>query len=94
MTSCRTTSATCPSTSDDAEDATPLPAAGAVRRTDRWRSQQLGRYKLPPPDAVIGPVDEDGSLPRGTIRGWTLETIDKWNGARPGRGARTDLHDS
>ena len=53
----------------------------------------MGRYKLPPPDAVIGPVDDDGTIPRGTIRGWTAETIDAWHAARPGRGARTDLRD-
>lgn len=32
----------------------------------------LGRYKLPEPDAMIG----------GT-RGWSAETIDAWNAARP-----------
>jgi hypothetical protein len=37
----------------------------------------LGRYKLPPPDAVIG-----------TVRGWTAETIDEWTESRPGRGGR------
>jgi predicted DNA-binding transcriptional regulator AlpA len=42
----------------------------------------LKRYKLPPPDALIG----------GRIRGWLPETIDEWNAARPGPGARTDLH--
>lgn len=36
----------------------------------------LGRYKLPEPDATIGEV-----------RGWTTETVDAWNAARPGRGA-------
>ena len=51
----------------------------------------LSKYKLPPPDAVIGPVNDDGSLPRGTIRGWLPETIDQWNANRPGQGARTDL---
>lgn len=35
----------------------------------------LGRYKLPEPDARIGDV-----------RGWTVETIDAWNAARPGVG--------
>jgi hypothetical protein len=40
----------------------------------------LSRYKLPPPDATIGDV-----------RGWFPATIDAWNAARPGRGARTDL---
>lgn len=41
----------------------------------------LSRYKLPEPDARIG-----------TTRGWLPETIDAWQAARPGRGARTDLH--
>ena len=50
----------------------------------------LSRYKLPPPDAVIGPLGEDGSVPRGTFRGWLPDTIDEWNANRPGRGARTD----
>lgn len=36
----------------------------------------LSRYKLPEPDAMIG-----------STRGWTVETIDAWNAARPGRGA-------
>lgn len=36
----------------------------------------MGRYKLPEPDAMIG-----------DIRGWTAETIDGWNAARPRRGA-------
>lgn len=52
----------------------------------------LSRYKLPEPDATIGPVDDDGTVPRGTFRGWLPETIDVWNAARPGRGARTDRH--
>ncbi|MCZ4556075.1 hypothetical protein O4215_10850 [Rhodococcus maanshanensis] len=51
----------------------------------------MSRYKLPPPDAIIGPINEDGSLPRGTTRGWLETTIDEWNSHRPGRGARTDL---
>jgi hypothetical protein len=34
----------------------------------------LGRYKLPPPDAVIG-----------TVRGWTSETIDGWTSHGPAR---------
>ncbi|WP_037176162.1 hypothetical protein [Rhodococcus sp. UNC363MFTsu5.1] len=51
----------------------------------------LSRYKLPEPDVIVGPVNEDGSLPRGTTRGWLPETIDEWNAHRPGRGARTDL---
>lgn len=40
----------------------------------------LARYKLPPPDAMIGDV-----------RGWLAQTIDAWNASRPGRGVRTDL---
>lgn len=36
----------------------------------------LSRYKLPEPDAMIG-----------TTRGWTVETVDAWNTARPGKGA-------
>lgn len=51
----------------------------------------LSKVKLPQPDVVVGPVNDDGSLPRGTVRGWLPETIDQWNAARPGRGARTDL---
>jgi hypothetical protein len=51
----------------------------------------MSRYKLPEPDAVIGPVDPDGTIPRGTVRGWLPDTVDKWHANRPGRGARTDL---
>lgn len=51
----------------------------------------LSRYKLPEPDVIIGPVNDDGSIPRGTTRGWTVKTVDEWNANRPGRGARTDL---
>jgi predicted DNA-binding transcriptional regulator AlpA len=40
----------------------------------------LSRYKLPAPDVMIGDV-----------RGWLPATIDAWQAARPGRGARTDL---
>lgn len=40
----------------------------------------LSKYRLPPPDAVIG-----------TVRGWSPATIDQWLATRPGRGARTDL---
>jgi len=52
----------------------------------------LSKYKLPDPDVIVGPVNDDGTIPRGTVRGWTRETIDRWNATRPGRGARTDLH--
>ncbi|MED5815223.1 hypothetical protein VST63_22920 [Mycolicibacterium sp. 050232] len=74
-----------------------------VKRPDRYLSQSqveeylklargsLSRIKLPPPDAVIGPINEDGTVPRGSIRGWLRETIDEWQRNRPGRGSRTDL---
>lgn len=52
----------------------------------------LSRYNLPPEDAIIGPVNDDGTLPKGTVRGWLEPTVDEWNSNRPGRGARTDLH--
>ncbi len=51
----------------------------------------LTSAKLPPPDAIIGPVNKDGSLSRGTTRGWLPETIDYWKRARPGQGFRTDV---
>lgn len=51
----------------------------------------LSRYKLPESDVIIGPVNDDGTIPRGSVRGWLPETIDKWNANRPGRGKRTDL---
>lgn len=38
----------------------------------------------PDPDVMIGLGDR-------AVRGWTVETIDEWVTARPGRGARTDL---
>lgn len=37
----------------------------------------LAKYKVPPPDALIG-----------TIRGWKVATVDKWQEQRPGRGWR------
>jgi hypothetical protein len=51
----------------------------------------LSKAKLPPPDAIIGPVKKDGSLPRGTIRGWLPETIDYWKRTRLGQGFRSDV---
>ena len=36
----------------------------------------LARYKLPEPDVYVG-----------RTRGWTEQTIDEWNAARPGQGA-------
>ena len=36
----------------------------------------LARYKLPEPDVYVG-----------STRGWSEQTIDEWNAARPGQGA-------
>ena len=44
----------------------------------------LSRYKLPTTDVIVGPDTRP-------VQGWTEETIDKWNAARPGSGSRTDL---
>lgn len=57
------------------------------------RRGALSRAKMPPADVVVGRVNDDGSLPRGTVRGWLPETIDNWAPIRFGRGARTDLHE-
>lgn len=46
----------------------------------------LNRYKLPPRD---GTDIEDGKARPY----WYLTTIDAWEAARPGRGARTDLRE-
>ncbi len=43
------------------------------------KPDSLSRYRLPPPDAVIG----CGPKAR---KGWLPKTIDAWNAARPGRG--------
>lgn len=51
----------------------------------------LAGATLPPPDAIIGPVNEDGSLPRGTTRGWLPETVDYWKRTRLGQGFRSDV---
>ncbi|MGU3650664.1 hypothetical protein [Mycolicibacterium sp. A43C] len=48
----------------------------------------LSKFHLPEPDVIVGPVNDDGSIPRGTTRGWTAETIDEWNANRPGPGRR------
>lgn len=53
----------------------------------------LAGATLPPPDAIIGPVNKDGSLPRGTIRGWLPETVDYWRRTRLGQGFRSDVRD-
>ena len=37
----------------------------------------MNRYKMPAPDAMIG-----------RLPGWTVETVDAWNAARPGQGRR------
>lgn len=37
----------------------------------------LSRYSMPEPDVTVG-----------TVRGWTADTIDRWNSTRPGRGRR------
>ncbi|MFD4442504.1 hypothetical protein ACFWPK_22310 [Nocardia sp. NPDC058519] len=55
------------------------------------RPNSVNNYDLPEPDSITGPVNEDGTIPRGTHRGWLPETIDEWHANRPGRGARTDL---
>lgn len=55
------------------------------------RGPLSSRIKLPGPDVIVGPVNSDGSIPRGTVRGWLPQTIDIWQANRPGRGARTDL---
>lgn len=56
-------------------------------------SGSLSKIKMPTPDVIVGPVNDDGTIPRGTVRGWKHETIDAWNATRPGQGARTDLTD-
>ena len=42
--------------------------------------------RLPAPDVVIG-LDQVNTQKMG----WTTETINSWQKARPGRGRRTDL---
>ncbi|WP_433657827.1 helix-turn-helix domain-containing protein [Nocardia sp. CA-128927] len=51
-------------------------------------SATLSKYKIPAPDVLVGPVNDDGTVPRGTTRGWLPETIDAWHAARPGHGGR------
>ncbi|WP_287487745.1 hypothetical protein [Rhodococcus sp. (in: high G+C Gram-positive bacteria)] len=51
----------------------------------------MSGYDLPDPDVTIGPINDDGTIPRGTHQGWADATIDEWHANRPGRGARTDL---
>lgn len=54
--------------------------AGRLGYTTNTIKSYGAKGLLPDPDALIG-----------TVRGWLPETIDAWNAARPGRGARTDL---
>lgn len=74
-------------------DRTPLTFLNRAQFAERIGTETgtLSRYKLPDPDVVIGPINEDGTIPRGTVRGWLPSTIDEWNAQRPGRGTRTDL---
>lgn len=72
----------------------------APRRTARYLSKRqvaqrigakdptLSGYNLPEPDATIGPVNDDGSIPRGTFVGYLESTIDEWQANRPGHGGR------
>lgn len=41
----------------------------------------LNRYKLPPPDAVVG-----------NVRGWLPQTVDDWQARRPGKGNKADAN--
>lgn len=50
----------------------------------------LSRYDLPPPTVLVGPVNEDGTPGRTTVRGWREEDIDKWNETRQKRRKRQD----
>lgn len=43
--------------------------------------------RLPAPDVIIG-------LAGRKTRGWAVDTIDAWQAARPGQGARTDIRHS
>jgi len=75
----------------------------AQRKTGHYRSKRqfaerigakdptLSGYDLPDADVTIGPINDDGTIPRGTHQGWSDATIDEWQANRPGRGARTDL---
>jgi len=40
------------------------------------RRHALKKAEMRPPDAVIGPVNQDGSLQKGAIRGGLPETVD------------------
>lgn len=43
------------------------------------------RMELPEEDVTVGPINPDGTLPRGTVRGWLPATIDAWDAERPKR---------
>lgn len=43
------------------------------------RGQLSERDDLPPVDAIVGPVNDDGTLPPGTIKVWLVGTIDAWH---------------
>lgn len=43
---------------------------------------------------IMPEADVTITTPSGPLRGWSPETIDAWQAARPGRGARTDLSSS
>lgn len=57
------------------EDKRPNPAPGKMPVGERLNVKNAAAYRLPEPGAMIG-----------STRGWLLETIDRWNAARPGRG--------
>ncbi|MDY2941445.1 MAG: transcriptional regulator [Varibaculum sp.] len=64
-----------------------LSLAGLARRvgiTPTTARKYQSEHRLPEPDAEIG-------YGRGAKYGWLPETVDAWQAARPGRGARTDL---
>lgn len=60
-----------------------LAERAGIRMGTIQRYSREGR--LPEPDVLVG----EG--PRA-VRGWSVQTVDAWLAARPGRGARTDLH--
>lgn len=49
------------------------------------RPATLARVRLPRPDVTVGPVNPDGTLPKGTVRGWSPRTVQRWAALRPGR---------
>lgn len=51
----------------------------------------LNAARLPPPDAIIGPLDKDGTPSLGARCGWLPETVDYWYRTRPGQGYRSDV---